>query len=243
MTVAGDAPANRACRLAQSHGRGAASITILFVSLGFSGIGADTNTISFTNKQGILLSNAVVVKVEPDGLLYNFQDMVGGGKAKFVDLPESIRTKYGYDPKAAAEFEKKKLAAEQAYRGRQALLLQQQKEAERQKLLLDWDRNEYKPLAVRGTITQKHDGMVFIDLLEKPSDPLAEAGRINGFRVIKRTVVLRDHPNYDEINVGEGIKVTCYKPEALYVTNLVGDRIVFDSYTTKLPAHLQEKTK
>jgi TPR repeat protein len=64
---------------------------------------AQTNygTITFTNKSGDVISNAVVTKAEASKLTYRYSVGVGGGVVPLVDLPEGLRARFGYSPDSA----------------------------------------------------------------------------------------------------------------------------------------------
>jgi hypothetical protein len=79
-------------------------------------VSAQTNDfITFTNKSGVVISNAEVVKVEPNRLIYLFPAGGGGGSVKLADLTPELQNKFGYDAVAAAkldEAEKEKRLAD-----------------------------------------------------------------------------------------------------------------------------------
>lgn len=64
---------------------------------------AQTNwgTITFTNKSGDVISNAVVTKVEANKLTYRLSVGAGGGVARLADLPEGLRARFGFSPDRA----------------------------------------------------------------------------------------------------------------------------------------------
>ena len=75
---------------------------------------AQTNVfITFTNKAGTLVSNAEVVKVDANKLIYRIPS--GGGTVKLSDLPPALQEQFGYNAKKAAavdENEQKARAAD-----------------------------------------------------------------------------------------------------------------------------------
>lgn len=91
---------------------------------------AQTNlgTITFTNKSGAVVRDAVVVKVEPAWIIYKEADIVGGGRIRIADLPKEIQEQFHYDAPAA-------LAAEM--RERAKIKNQQEAAAEARQALLD----------------------------------------------------------------------------------------------------------
>ena len=64
---------------------------------------AQTNygTITFTNKSGGVISNAVVVKVDAGKLSYRYSVGVGGGVVRLADLPEGLQARFGSIPDRA----------------------------------------------------------------------------------------------------------------------------------------------
>ena len=64
---------------------------------------AQTNygTITFTNKSGDVISNAVVTKVEAGKVTYRYSVGVGGGVVPLADLPEGLRAPFGDSPDRA----------------------------------------------------------------------------------------------------------------------------------------------
>jgi hypothetical protein len=76
--------------------------------------------ITFTNSAGTVLTNARVVKVEPDGLIYMAPDGIGGGKVKFSTLPEPIQKQFNYDPAKAVKAETDKRIADAKYAAQSA---------------------------------------------------------------------------------------------------------------------------
>src|ERR1035437_4918154 len=95
-------------------------ISMLILLAACVAISAQTNDfITFTNKSGVVISNAEVVKVKPNELIYAFPASVGGpvggGTVKLADLPPELQKKFGYDAVAAAkldEAEKQKRVAD-----------------------------------------------------------------------------------------------------------------------------------
>ena len=67
---------------------------------------AQTNYITFTNKEGVVITGAEVIRVEANKLTYRLREGAGGGVVKFMDLPESIRARFGYDEVHGVQAEK-----------------------------------------------------------------------------------------------------------------------------------------
>ena len=58
----------------------------------------DYGTITFTNKSGDVISNAVVTKVDASKLIYRYSVGVGGGVVRLADLPGGLQARFGYIP-------------------------------------------------------------------------------------------------------------------------------------------------
>lgn len=77
-------------------------------------------TNDLVTNDGYVFRQVEILRVEPDGL--NFRHAGGITKLHFATLPEAVRKQYGYDPKAAAKYqrelaeEKKRLKEEEAVR-------------------------------------------------------------------------------------------------------------------------------
>lgn len=99
--------------------------------------------LEITAKDGTKYRAVQIRKIEPDGLHVDYAPgtgAIGSAKLKFVDLPESLQKKYGYDPKQAKAFEAGQIAAAaELYRQRQlAEAVRAEREAERQRIELEW---------------------------------------------------------------------------------------------------------
>ena len=53
--------------------------------------------ITFTNAEGVAITNARVIRADADGVIYSISDGLGGGKVKFEILPPAIQMAFGYD--------------------------------------------------------------------------------------------------------------------------------------------------
>jgi hypothetical protein len=63
---------------------------------------------TITTRDGKTYSGVEMVRVDPDGILVNFQPTEGGygfAKLKFRRLSDDLQKQYGYDEKKAADFE------------------------------------------------------------------------------------------------------------------------------------------
>jgi hypothetical protein len=72
-----------------------------------------------TTTDGTVYRDTAKLKVYPDGLLVSYRPEPSGfgvAKLKFRELPEELQKQYGYDPKAAADFEKATAEAAEQYR-------------------------------------------------------------------------------------------------------------------------------
>ena len=87
-------------------------VGLVFVISGTAFAQTNLGTITFTNNSGIVITNAEVVKVQANGLIYRIPE--GGGTVKFSDLPQDVRARFGYDAEkaAAADAAERQLQAE-----------------------------------------------------------------------------------------------------------------------------------
>jgi hypothetical protein len=72
-----------------------------------------------TTSDGTVYRDTAKLKVYPDGILVSYRPEpygFGVAKLKFRDLPEDMQKQYGYDARAAAEFEKQTAEAAEQYR-------------------------------------------------------------------------------------------------------------------------------
>jgi hypothetical protein len=77
-----------------------------------------------TTVDGTVYRDTARIRVYPDGILVSFQPEpygIGFAKLKFRDLPESLQKQYGYDPRAAADFEKQEAQAADQLRAQWAV--------------------------------------------------------------------------------------------------------------------------
>jgi hypothetical protein len=90
-------------------------------------------TITFTNKDGEVISNAAVRIYEQGVSVLWEQDSGAAGLVKLADLPESLRIRFGYDPvmaeASAASVSEKKARWRQFYAGQAAMAEQQSQDA------------------------------------------------------------------------------------------------------------------
>ncbi len=76
-----------------------------------------------TTSDGTTYQQVAKVRVDPDGILVNYEPTTGGiglAKLKFRNLPEDLQKQYGYDPKAAADYEKAEAQATEQWRSQEA---------------------------------------------------------------------------------------------------------------------------
>lgn len=102
-----------------------------------------------TTTDGTLYRDTVKLKVYPDGILVSYQPEpygIGLAKLKFRDLQDSLQKQYGYDPKAAAEFEKQEAQATDQWRaqlGADDSLTRYRELAVLHQSLAGWDATSY----------------------------------------------------------------------------------------------------
>lgn len=67
---------------------------------------AQTNLITFTNRNHEVISNAVVIRHDAVSMVY-MTGGASGGSVKLADLPPDLQKRFGYDPLQAASAERK----------------------------------------------------------------------------------------------------------------------------------------
>ena len=77
---------------------------------------AQTNLITFTNRNHEIISNAVVLRCDGVKLIYRMEG-ASGGSVKLSDLPRELQERFGYDPAKAVIDEQR----ERALRRREAI--------------------------------------------------------------------------------------------------------------------------
>jgi hypothetical protein len=86
-------------------------------------VGAQTNLITFTNRNHEVISNAVVIKCDGVRLVYRTEG-ASGGSVPLMDLPQALQERFGYDPekaRLAQSEERLKQSKEYYYRSKAAL--------------------------------------------------------------------------------------------------------------------------
>ena len=77
---------------------------------------AQTETITFTNRQGRVYENVRLKNYDQESLLWFQADGAGGGKIKFADLPDYLQRQYGVDPVQLAQRDFEKAVAAGSFR-------------------------------------------------------------------------------------------------------------------------------
>ncbi len=97
--------------------------TLAVISLGslraFAGPAQPANSLpsKIITTDGVIYDAPKLTRVEPDGLLVEFQPADGGtglAKLKFAKLPAALQKQFGYDPVKAAGYEEQEKLAQQA---------------------------------------------------------------------------------------------------------------------------------
>ncbi|MBE7496742.1 MAG: hypothetical protein HS117_17510 [Verrucomicrobiaceae bacterium] len=79
--------------------------SFILATLLLGGITASAMAETITTLRGRTYQGCRIKQVHPDGVSFTHRD--GAAKILFTDLPSSMRSKYGYDPKKAAAYSKK----------------------------------------------------------------------------------------------------------------------------------------
>lgn len=84
------------------------SFSILLSSIALTAP-AQTNLLTFTNNSGVVFTDARVVKIEPDGVLFGFTNWQYT-RVKFTNMPQTVQAWFGYDPQKASKENEERLA-------------------------------------------------------------------------------------------------------------------------------------
>lgn len=201
--------------------------TLMFGFLAFCATSwAQTNfgTITFTNKSGMVFSNATVVRIDANKLIWRLG--VAGGVIKLADLPDEVRARFGYNPVLAASADRAESERRSRQLQNQALWAAEDARrdsiAKAKKQLIDSSRT------VAGKVIQKlPDGL----LVDSGAEVMAEVGKTEftygKYSVSSVThtgvgegnqpgttclglVLLQDHPRYSDMVDGAYVKVIAY---------------------------------
>src|SRR5579859_924530 len=83
----------------------------------------DNGPTQITTNDGHTYRNAVVERVDPDGLLVRYEPQPAGlgvAKLNFRNLPDSVRNQYGYDEQKANAYEQQQAKANAQWRTQNA---------------------------------------------------------------------------------------------------------------------------
>ncbi len=92
-----------------------------------------------TTSDGRIYRQVEVVRVEPDGIVVNYQPErpgIGMAKLKFRNLPDAVRNQYGYDPQRATDFEAQQAQAMAQWRSQPAV----DPQIQRYRAVAEWNR-------------------------------------------------------------------------------------------------------
>jgi S1-C subfamily serine protease len=95
---------------------GVLSSTLVFLLCSIACSKAQTNSITFTNRQGAVYQNVRIVRISDDRLIYRENEGVGGGSIKLVDLPDGFLRQLGYDSAQVANNDLEKAIAAGMFR-------------------------------------------------------------------------------------------------------------------------------
>ena len=199
------------------------TLTLLFLVACASAF-AQTNfgTITFTNKDGIIISNAEVVRVEVNKLIWRLG--AGGGSIKLTDLPNDVRARFGYDAARASqqdvvEREKRERLAKQDAAAAAKMRAVQAEQAAFKKRADEFFSSQEM---IQGEVTQRHEKGITV-LVTKPWEQRIEIWE--GWAT--------------NCAVGQYVQLFGYKPKRAYVKLLNGAEEGRIGYSTTLPQEFQ----
>ena len=148
----------------------------------------------FTTVEGKKYEGVTISRVEPDGLMVVTDS--GIAKIPFLLLPEDVQKKYGYDPKAAAEFSAgvAKAQRDSFARGQKAL------QDEQAKKTAEWNAREREGRLAAALNVLKESGIIRAIEVSQINDDgvlarVAPALEVSE-KVYKRTGEWQDEPVY-----------------------------------------------
>jgi hypothetical protein len=189
-------------------------LTLLFSCLT---VFAQTNIISFTNADGIFITNANAIKIAENKLLYRIPS--GGGIVRLDSLPEDIRKQFNYNPTNAAiaddsDEQKKEMQAEL---DRQMAAALKQK-ADFEKLKGDLIKESR---TISGKVIQKIPEGLLVDNAWSSyvTETIREPSPATEYTSL---CLLIDYPEYDQTVDGDYIHILAY-PAGQYVYTTVNN--------------------
>ncbi|MGB7749394.1 MAG: hypothetical protein WBN75_19140 [Verrucomicrobiia bacterium] len=169
-------------------------ITLLLASVGIASAQTNTNSapifISFTNTVGEYITNAQVVSLAPNKLVYRAADGLGGGTIRLEKLPPELQAKLNYDPDEANKADQIDNDRKAADREKQAIAQFQANEQARR------DEAYQKILKHRVYITGK--------IIQKIDDGLLLSCPVDDGYM---TILLRNHPRYDVLAAQDEVQI------------------------------------
>jgi hypothetical protein len=114
---------------------------------------AQTNTLTFTNNSGTVYSNARVVKIETDGVLFSFTNWQYT-RVKFTNMPTSVQNLFGYDPEAIRKANEERIAQAELDRK-----IQEEAARKQAELAAEANRENQNWLSATNSEEQKIDAM------------------------------------------------------------------------------------
>jgi len=127
----------------------------------------DTNRCTITTLSGVTYSNAVISRVEPDGITLVTEK--GVSKVLFSDLSPSLRVEFNYDPQKTRQYE-----AEKARRAQ--IRATEEAEAAQRKARLD--KIGASSIKISGEVQSISDGGMLLFLLLPRSYAVVRVARV-----------------------------------------------------------------
>jgi hypothetical protein len=142
-------------------------ITLLLISVSIASAQTSTNAtpiiINFTNTLGEFITNATVVSVSANKLIYRTQDGIGGGVIRLDKLSPELQARLNYNPQVALQADyadaDKKSAQEQYWQHQRELADQQAQVAQ---LVSNREKMQKHATKIEGRVIQTLDNGVLI---------------------------------------------------------------------------------
>ena len=193
-------------------------------------------TISFTNKTGTVISNAEIIKVEPSKIIYRTGPSVFDS-VKFVDLPDEVQKRFGYNPEKSA-------AGEQSEERQRAASMERQRKIIAQSKIEQQARErrakvEKAKVLVWARVIQRLDDELLVDASRSGYKELTEFKNFAGknadeFWKLARatgTILLTDYPRVKNVVDGDDFLTVAYAAGTYEYTTVNNSKKTIRKYT------------
>jgi len=209
---------------------------------------AQTNlgTITFTNKSGTVVSNAVVTKSDGVKLTYRLEG--GGGTVRLADLPGELQTRFGYSMEATINADTVNRIRENAFRRQQATAAAAAGEEMRKQLRRK--KVEASLVVILARVIQRLGDTLLVDCSGQGGgrgwagyghtpeyDKLVAAKgveKLRAYETERGTILLIDFPGVANVADEDGFMIVAYPCGTYEYTAVSGGKKTVRKYTCSL---------